>query len=96
MNRRHLLAGLALANLPARTQTRTPDAPAPRESLTFRFGSNEPQAPMERFAGTSRARTRRAALSMEDKPGSLFFTDLTDTSRQHGTQRPETSCRPGI
>jgi transcriptional regulator len=29
MNRRHLLAGLALANLPARTQTRTPDAPGP-------------------------------------------------------------------
>lgn len=27
MNRRHLLAGLALASVPARTQTRTPEAP---------------------------------------------------------------------
>src|ERR1035438_7979494 len=33
MNRRHLLAGLALASVPARTQTRTPDAPGPSESL---------------------------------------------------------------
>ncbi len=33
MNRRHLLAGLALANLPARTQSRTPEAPGPGESL---------------------------------------------------------------
>src|SRR5580693_2117495 len=31
MNRRHLLAGLALANLPARAQTRTPEPPG--ESL---------------------------------------------------------------
>jgi hypothetical protein len=33
MNRRRLLAGLALASLPARAQTRTPDAPGPSESL---------------------------------------------------------------
>jgi hypothetical protein len=33
MNRRHLLAGLALASLRANPQTRTPDAPGPSESL---------------------------------------------------------------
>jgi hypothetical protein len=33
MNRRHLLAGLALASVRAKTQTRTPDAPGPSESL---------------------------------------------------------------
>src|SRR5580704_1913071 len=33
MNRRRLLAGLALASVPARTQTRTPEASGPSESL---------------------------------------------------------------